>query len=171
MTTPPNTLTATINHERSPVLLTEEEQSSTWLTASPKEAFGLIRTVDHRGPAANGLPALGGCTARPLPRKRKGPGLRGTTAPWCGDKAGFQENGCLGNLFHTHRGHMKGCRVWPPRSIFSRSDEATLTHRRLANLFDLRMSDGAWETFRPTRAASMKLGTNCSCGELAQHRA
>jgi putative SOS response-associated peptidase YedK len=46
MTTLPNALTATINHERSPVLLTEEEQFSTWLTGSPQEAFGLIRTSD-----------------------------------------------------------------------------------------------------------------------------
>ncbi len=46
MTTLPNELTATINHERSPVLLTGEEQFATWLTGSPKEAFGLIRTSD-----------------------------------------------------------------------------------------------------------------------------
>jgi putative SOS response-associated peptidase YedK len=46
MTTLPNTLTATINRERSPVLLTEEEQFSTWLTGSPEEAFGLIKTSD-----------------------------------------------------------------------------------------------------------------------------
>jgi putative SOS response-associated peptidase YedK len=46
MTTLPNTLTATINHERSPVLLTEEEQLATWLTGRPEEAFGLIKTSD-----------------------------------------------------------------------------------------------------------------------------
>jgi putative SOS response-associated peptidase YedK len=46
MTTLPNALTSTINHERSPVLLTEEAQFSTWLTGSPKEAFGLIRSSD-----------------------------------------------------------------------------------------------------------------------------
>ena len=46
MTTLPNTLTATINHERSPVLLTEEEQLATWLTGTPDEAFGLIKTSD-----------------------------------------------------------------------------------------------------------------------------
>ena len=46
MTTLPNTLTETINHERSPVLFTEEEQFSTWLTGTPKEAFGLISTSD-----------------------------------------------------------------------------------------------------------------------------
>jgi putative SOS response-associated peptidase YedK len=41
MTTLPNTLTETINHERSPVLLTEQAQFSTWLTGSPQEAFAL----------------------------------------------------------------------------------------------------------------------------------
>ena len=46
MTTLPNTLTATINHERSPVLLTEDEQLATWLTGTPEEAFGLIKTSD-----------------------------------------------------------------------------------------------------------------------------
>ena len=44
ITTLPNALTETINHERSPVLLTKEEEFSTWLTGSPQEAFGLIRT-------------------------------------------------------------------------------------------------------------------------------
>jgi putative SOS response-associated peptidase YedK len=46
LTTLPNTLTQTINHERSPVLLTEEEEFSTWLTGTPQEAFGLVRTSD-----------------------------------------------------------------------------------------------------------------------------
>ena len=46
MTTLPNTLTQTINHERSPVLLTDEDQYSTWLTGSPEDAFGLIKTSD-----------------------------------------------------------------------------------------------------------------------------
>ena len=46
MTTLPNALTETIKHERSPVLLTDEEQFATWLTGTPKEAFGLIRTSD-----------------------------------------------------------------------------------------------------------------------------
>jgi putative SOS response-associated peptidase YedK len=36
----------TINHERSPVLLTEEEQFSTWLTGTPEHAFTLIKTSD-----------------------------------------------------------------------------------------------------------------------------
>jgi putative SOS response-associated peptidase YedK len=46
MTTLPNTLTATINHERSPVLITEEDQFATWLTGTPEEAFSLIKTSD-----------------------------------------------------------------------------------------------------------------------------
>jgi putative SOS response-associated peptidase YedK len=46
MTTLPNTLTSTINHERSPVLLTAEHEFSTWLTGTPAEAFGLIKTSD-----------------------------------------------------------------------------------------------------------------------------
>ena len=46
MTTLPNALTATINHERSPVIFTEEEQFATWLRGSPDEAFGLIKTSD-----------------------------------------------------------------------------------------------------------------------------
>jgi putative SOS response-associated peptidase YedK len=46
LTTLPNELTATINHERSPVLLTGEEEFATWLTGTPKEAFGLMRRSD-----------------------------------------------------------------------------------------------------------------------------
>ena len=46
MTTLPNTLTQTINHERSPVLLTSDDQFTTWLTGSAEEAFGLIATSD-----------------------------------------------------------------------------------------------------------------------------
>ena len=43
MTTTPNELVATINHERMPVLLTGEDQFDTWLQASPAEAFALAR--------------------------------------------------------------------------------------------------------------------------------
>ena len=46
MTTLPNTLTMTINHERSPVLLTEEAEFATWLSGTPEEAFGLIKVSD-----------------------------------------------------------------------------------------------------------------------------
>jgi putative SOS response-associated peptidase YedK len=46
MTTLPNTLTSTINHERSPVLLTTEYEFATWLSGTAEEALGLIRTSD-----------------------------------------------------------------------------------------------------------------------------
>jgi putative SOS response-associated peptidase YedK len=49
MTTLPNTLTSTINHERNPVLLTTDEEYSTWLTGTSEEAFGLIKTSDPEG--------------------------------------------------------------------------------------------------------------------------
>ena len=42
----PNSLTATINHERSPVLLTEEAEFTAWLNGTPEEAFCLIKTSD-----------------------------------------------------------------------------------------------------------------------------
>jgi putative SOS response-associated peptidase YedK len=43
LTITPNTLVATINHERMPVLLTREEEFDTWLRGSPDEAFALAR--------------------------------------------------------------------------------------------------------------------------------
>ena len=43
LTTTPNPLVATINHERMPVLLTREEEFETWLRGSPDEAFALAR--------------------------------------------------------------------------------------------------------------------------------
>ncbi len=43
MTTTPNSLVATINHERMPVLLTTDEQFDTWMGGTPKEAFALAR--------------------------------------------------------------------------------------------------------------------------------
>lgn len=46
MTTLPNALTKTINHERSPVLLTGEDEFATWLNGSPEEAFSLIKPSD-----------------------------------------------------------------------------------------------------------------------------
>ncbi len=46
MTTLPNRLTSTINHERSPVLLTSEAECQTWLTGTREEAFGAIKTSD-----------------------------------------------------------------------------------------------------------------------------
>ena len=43
MTTTPNALVATINHERMPVLLDRPEQFETWLEGTPDEAFALAR--------------------------------------------------------------------------------------------------------------------------------
>ena len=44
MTTDPNELTASINHERMPVLLTDPADFETWLSGSPGEAFRLARS-------------------------------------------------------------------------------------------------------------------------------
>jgi putative SOS response-associated peptidase YedK len=44
MTTEPNELTVSINHERMPVLLSEPEQFDTWLNGSQQEAFALARS-------------------------------------------------------------------------------------------------------------------------------
>lgn len=44
MTTEPNPLTASINHERMPVLLSTDEEYDTWLSGSTKEAFALARS-------------------------------------------------------------------------------------------------------------------------------
>jgi putative SOS response-associated peptidase YedK len=43
VTTTPNPLVATINHERMPVLLTREEEFQTWLRSTADEAFALAR--------------------------------------------------------------------------------------------------------------------------------
>ena len=43
LTTTPNPLVATINHERMPVLLTREEEFETWLKAPPAEALTLAK--------------------------------------------------------------------------------------------------------------------------------
>ena len=43
LTTTPNELVATINHERMPVLLTRDEEFETWLSASPGAALTLAR--------------------------------------------------------------------------------------------------------------------------------
>ncbi|NOT70778.1 MAG: SOS response-associated peptidase [Hyphomicrobium sp.] len=44
MTTEPNSLTASINHERMPVLLATDDQFDTWLNGTSKEAFALARS-------------------------------------------------------------------------------------------------------------------------------
>jgi putative SOS response-associated peptidase YedK len=46
MTTAPNALTDSINHERMPVLLSNEDDFETWLSGSPNEAFALARGFD-----------------------------------------------------------------------------------------------------------------------------
>lgn len=46
MTTMPNSATASINHERSPVLLTTEAERDAWLNGSADEARALIRPID-----------------------------------------------------------------------------------------------------------------------------
>jgi putative SOS response-associated peptidase YedK len=46
MTTAPNELTRSINHERMPVLLTSEIDFEIWLSGSTEEAFGLARSFD-----------------------------------------------------------------------------------------------------------------------------
>ena len=43
MTTTPNALVATINHERMPVILATDEDRETWLTGSPDAAFQMAR--------------------------------------------------------------------------------------------------------------------------------
>jgi putative SOS response-associated peptidase YedK len=44
MTTQPNSLVSTINHERMPVVLSGEEDWETWLRGTPNEAFALARS-------------------------------------------------------------------------------------------------------------------------------
>jgi putative SOS response-associated peptidase YedK len=43
LTTTPNNLVATVNHERMPVLLTREEEFDAWLNGAPQVAFALAR--------------------------------------------------------------------------------------------------------------------------------
>ena len=43
MTTAPNALVATVNHERMPVLLATEDERETWLNASLEEALSLVK--------------------------------------------------------------------------------------------------------------------------------
>ncbi|MBS0240352.1 MAG: SOS response-associated peptidase family protein [Proteobacteria bacterium] len=46
LTTTPNALTESINHERMPVLLSEEQDFETWLTGSTENAFALARSFE-----------------------------------------------------------------------------------------------------------------------------
>jgi putative SOS response-associated peptidase YedK len=43
MTTTPNALVTTVNHERMPVLLTQTEEFDRWMHASPQAAMELAR--------------------------------------------------------------------------------------------------------------------------------
>ena len=43
MTTNPNQLVSTINHERMPVILTEEKDFEQWLNGTPREAYELVK--------------------------------------------------------------------------------------------------------------------------------
>ncbi len=49
MTTLPNELVATVNHERMPVLLTTEEDHETWLNGSVGDALGLVKPYPPEG--------------------------------------------------------------------------------------------------------------------------
>ena len=46
LTTTPNSLVFTINHERMPVLLTREDEFETWLRGSTDEAMALAREYE-----------------------------------------------------------------------------------------------------------------------------
>jgi len=43
MTTNPNELVAMINHERMPVILTQEAEFQQWLNGTPREAYSLVK--------------------------------------------------------------------------------------------------------------------------------
>ena len=49
MTTTPNRLVATINHERSPVLLADDQARDLWLNGTPDQAFTLAREYPAEG--------------------------------------------------------------------------------------------------------------------------
>lgn len=72
MTTTPNELTATINFERMPVLLTSEAEWAMWLYGTPEAAFALLRPY----PADRMLMVGAG-----LDRRDSGAGLASATSP------------------------------------------------------------------------------------------
>ena len=46
MTTVPNAATSSINHERSPVLLTSAAEQDLWVSGTPQQAFDLVKPID-----------------------------------------------------------------------------------------------------------------------------
>lgn len=72
MTTEPNALTAEINHERMPVLLTTDAGFDTWLTGSPEDAFALLRPypADAMVHAGAGLERRDGGDSERAPTQR-----------------------------------------------------------------------------------------------------
>lgn len=46
MTTEPNALTSSINHDRMPMLLSKEAEFETWLSGTSAEAFALAKSFD-----------------------------------------------------------------------------------------------------------------------------
>lgn len=46
MTTAPNSATSSINHERSPVLLTSAAEQELWINGSAADALELVRPID-----------------------------------------------------------------------------------------------------------------------------
>lgn len=46
MTTVPNTATKSINHERSPVLLTTPDECEAWMRGTPDDAYKLVRPIE-----------------------------------------------------------------------------------------------------------------------------
>jgi putative SOS response-associated peptidase YedK len=83
LTTTPNPLVATINHERMPVLLTREEEFETWLTGSPDDSLSLARVYppDSMRIVQEGV-LQGGSGGRPPRRSRSWVGGRGEKSSW-----------------------------------------------------------------------------------------
>ncbi len=46
MMTPANAVTASINHDRCPVMLRTEDEFAQWMNGTPQEAYSLVRTPD-----------------------------------------------------------------------------------------------------------------------------
>jgi putative SOS response-associated peptidase YedK len=77
MTTTPNALVATINHERMPVVLATDEAREQWLTGTPDTAFALAGEYPPDGMEI----VQGGYEKRDLLGRRSEPGDSGTSGP------------------------------------------------------------------------------------------